>query len=149
MQGSVEVRELLAESLENNPLGDPARRKLPVYLPPGYGSSGERHPVVYFLHGFTGSGMSWLNFAGFSLSVPERVDQLSAEGVTPPLIAAFPDGWTSLGGSQWMNSEAIGRYGDYLARDVVGFVDRTFRTVAKAAARACLGSSSGGYGGLV
>ena len=149
MQGSVEIRELVAQSLENNPLGDPARRKLPIYLPPGYGSSDARYPVVYFLHGFTGSGMSWLNFPGFSLSVPERVDQLVASEEIPPVIAAFPDGWTSVGGSQWINSEAIGRYGDYLARDVVGFVDRTWRTVAKPGARACVGSSSGGYGALV
>jgi S-formylglutathione hydrolase FrmB len=149
MKGSVEVRELIAKSLENNPLGDPSRRKLPVYLPAGYASSGERYPVVYFLHGFTGSGMSWLNFPGFSLSVPERVDQLVGSGEIPPVIAAFADGWTSLGGSQWLNSEAIGRYGDYLARDVVDFVDRTYRTVPKPAARACVGSSSGGYGALV
>lgn len=149
MKGTVEVRELVAESLEDNPLGDPTLRKLPVYLPPGYEASAERYPVVYFLHGFTGSGMSWLNFPGFSLSVPQRVDQLIAAGEIPPVIAAFPDGWTAIGGSQWVNSEAIGRYRDYLVRDVVPFVDRTYRTAPRSDARACVGASSGGYGALV
>ena len=149
LKGSVEIRELEATSLENNPLGDPSRRKLPVYLPPGYGSASERYPVAYFLHGFTGSGMSWLNFPGFSLSVPERMDRLIDSGAIPPLIGAFVDGWTAIGGSQWLNSEAIGRYRDYVVRDVVEFVDRTYRTVPRAGGRLCLGTSSGGFGALV
>jgi S-formylglutathione hydrolase FrmB len=149
LKGSVEIRELVAPSLEGNPLGDPSRRKLPVYLPPGYASSNDAYPVGYFLHGFTGSGLSWLNFPGFSFSVPERMDRLIDAGAIPPLIGAFVDGWTAIGGSQWDNSEAIGRYRDYLVRDVVEFMDRTYRTVPKSGARACLGKSSGGYGALV
>jgi S-formylglutathione hydrolase FrmB len=149
MKGQLETRELQSPALEANPLGDPARRRLTVYLPPGYGEGDRRHPVVYFLHAFGNSGGSWTNAAGFGPTVPERLDALIESGALPPAIGVFPDGWTSLGGSQWVNSDAIGRYRDFLAKDVVGCVDRTYRTLPKAAARAVVGHSSGGYGALV
>jgi S-formylglutathione hydrolase FrmB len=148
MTGAVEIHEVPAPSLEGNPLGDPARRKTPVYLPPGYASSTARFPVVYFLHGYSGSGMGWVNTTGFQPTPIERLDQLVAGGTIPPVIAVYCDGWTALGGSQWINSEAVGRYGDYLVGDVVGYADKTFRTLPKAAARALIGKSSGGYGAM-
>jgi S-formylglutathione hydrolase FrmB len=149
MKGVLETQEMHSPALESNPLGDAARRQLLVYLPPGYAQGAKRYPVVYFLNAFSGSGKSWTNFSAFSVSVPERLDALVAAGTIPPVIGVFPDGWTALGGSQWVNSDAIGRYRDFLAKDVVGFVDRTYRTLPKSAARAVVGHSSGGYGALV
>lgn len=150
MKGTVEVHRVFLGSLEGNPLGDEAARLIPVYLPPGYAEDAQaRFPVVYLLHGFTGSGQQWLNVAPFSRNVPQRLDALIASGTVPPVIAVFADGWTSLGGSQWINSEGIGRYRDCVARDLVQWADRTFRTVAKGGARALIGKSSGGYGALV
>lgn len=149
LHGSIEVRTVHSRALEGNPLGDPADRPTPVYLPPGYAGSGERYPVVYFLHGFTGAGLQWLNFPGFSLSVPERIDQLIHRGTVAPFIGVFVDGWSAIGGSQWNNSDAIGRYRDYVVQDVVPWVDRELRTVPSAEGRACVGKSSGGYGSLV
>ena len=150
MKGLVQVREIHSPSLDANPLGDPARRQTPVYLPPGYAAGGtERFPTVYFLHGYSGSGLGWLNVSAFSRTVPERLDALIEAGAVPPFIGVFVDGWTRVGGAQWENSEAIGRYRDYVVRDVVGWADRELRTVPKAAARAVVGKSSGGYGSLV
>jgi S-formylglutathione hydrolase FrmB len=149
MQGRLEWLELDAPSLVSNPLGDPARRPLLVYLPPGHDAGRARLPAVYFLHGFTGSARGWVNPTPFSPTVPERLDALVAAGAIPPVLGVFVDGWTRLGGSQWLNSGALGRYRDYLARDVVGFVDARFRTVPTAAGRAVVGKSSGGYGALV
>ncbi len=149
MKGSIHVVPLFSGSLEGNPLGDSSTRSMPVYLPPGYQEGSARYPAVYFLHGFTGSGMSWLNSSPFTLNVPERLDALIAAGQIPPVIGVFVDGWTALGGSQWLNSEGIGRYRDAVAKDVVNYVDRTYRTVAKGSARALVGKSSGGFGALV
>lgn len=148
MKGTIEIRQLRAPSLEGNPLGDPAVRSTPIYLPPGYEKGSQRYPAIYFLHGFAGSGLSWLNTQAFTPNVPARLDRLIDSGAAPPFIGVFVDGWTSLGGSQWIQSEAIGRYRDYLARDLVGWVDRELRTLPKAAARAVVGRSSGGYGAL-
>ncbi|MBM4779360.1 MAG: esterase family protein, partial [Archangiaceae bacterium] len=149
MKGTIQLFQVFAGSLEGNPLNDPSTRTIPVYLPPGYADSPEqRYPVVYFLHGFSGNGLQWLNTSPFTRTVPERLDFLIAQQGLPPCIGVFVDGWTSLGGSQWINSEGIGRYRDYVARDLVAFVDRTFRTVTKGTARALVGKSSGGDGAL-
>ena len=56
MNGRLEQWSIDSESLRGNPLGDPTRRTMPVYLPPGYAEGSARYPVVYFLHGFSGSG---------------------------------------------------------------------------------------------
>jgi pimeloyl-ACP methyl ester carboxylesterase len=149
MKGVLEVQEIQSPALESNVLGDPARRRVLVYLPPGYAEGSKRYPAVYFLHAFGNGGSSWTNFSGFSPSVPERLDALITAGTLPPVIGVFPDGWTSLGGSQWINSDAIGRYRDLVTKDVLGFMDRTYRTLPKAGSRAVLGHSSGGYGALV
>ena len=145
MEGRLELDWLESPSLAGNPLGDPTRRPIYLYRPPGCRPG---LPAVYFLHGFTGSAQSWVGFQPFGLTVPERLDALVAGGTVPPAVGVFVDGWTALGGSQWTNSPAVGRYGDYLARDVVGFVERALGTTSAAAARAVVGKSSGGYGAL-
>ena len=150
MKGSLHLYEVFAGSLEGNPLQDPSTRTTPVYLPPGYAQQNDqRYPVVYFLHGFSGSGLQWLNASAFTNNVPQRLDALIAAGTVPPCIGVFIDGFSALGGSQWINSEGIGRYRDYVARDIVNWVDRTFRTVARGGGRALVGKSSGGYGAMV
>ena len=72
MHGRLEWAEVDATALAGNPLGDPARRSLLVYLPPGYDGATNRLPAVYFLHGFTGSARGWTNATPFQPSVPER-----------------------------------------------------------------------------
>jgi S-formylglutathione hydrolase FrmB len=147
MNGRLLELELDSPALAGNPLGDPARRPLFAWLPPGH-RDGAGLPAVYFLHGFTGSARGWLNVSPWNPTVPERLDALVSAGEVPPLVGIFVDGWTALGGSQWINSPAIGRYQDYLADDVVGFVERTLSTRPSREARALVGKSSGGYGAL-
>jgi S-formylglutathione hydrolase FrmB len=149
VKGTVQIEAVAAPSLQGNPLGDPAERQLPIYLPPGYEDGRERYPTVYFLHGFSGSGLGWISPSAFTASVPERIDALIQQGTVPPFIAVFVDGWTRFGGSQYVNSEAVGRYRDYVARDVVGWADLALRTIPKRESRAVVGKSSGGYGAYV
>ena len=149
MKGTVSLHQVFCGSLDGNPLGDPSTRTVPVYLPPGYAEGERRYPTVYFLHGFTGSGTQWLNHTAFSKTVPQRLDALIVAGTIPPVIGVFPDGWSALGGTQWINSEGIGRHRDMVARDLVTWVDKHFRTFARGTSRALVGKSSGGYGALV
>lgn len=148
MNGTLEVHQLEAPSLVGNPLGDPSTRKLVVYVPAGYATTSAGLPAVYFLHGFSGTVEGWTNVSPFGVTVPERLDALVEAGKVPPFLGVFIDGWTALGGSQWINSEAIGRYQDYVADDVVRFVDAHYRTLASPTGRAVMGKSSGGYGSL-
>jgi S-formylglutathione hydrolase FrmB len=153
-QGTLVVLEFASTVLADNPLGDPHIRKLAVWLPPQYDEGarrglGRRFPVLYDLVGFTGSGLAHLNWRPFDENVPERVTRLIAEKKMGPAIVVFPDCFTCLGGNQYVNSPAIGRYADYLTREIVPFVDREFRTLADRDHRACFGKSSGGYGAIV
>jgi len=145
VKGSLVTLEVDSPALRGNPLGDPSRRTLHAYVPPG-GAAGR--PLVVFLHGFTGSGRGWLGGAPFGPSVPERIDALVAAGELPPLVGVFPDGQTALGGTQWIDAPAVGRYQAYVADDVVGTVERELGTAARREARAVVGKSSGGYGAL-
>lgn len=152
--GTVVVVEHTSRVLADNPLGDPHVRRLAVWLPPGYDEAagrgrGRRYPVLFDLVGFTGSGLAHLNWRPFDENVPERAARLVAERKMGPAIIVFPDCFTSLGGNQYVNSSAIGRYADYLTRELIPFVDREFRTLASRDHRGCFGKSSGGYGAII
>jgi S-formylglutathione hydrolase FrmB len=153
-QGRVVVVEHVSKVLADNPLGDPHVRKLAVWLPPQYDSAkgtarGRRFPVLYDLVGFTGSGLAHVNWRPFDENVPERAARLIHDKRMAPAIIVFPDCFTSLGGNQYINSSAIGRYADYLTREIIPFVDREFRTLASRDHRGCFGKSSGGYGSII
>ncbi|HUQ74367.1 MAG TPA: alpha/beta hydrolase-fold protein [Burkholderiales bacterium] len=148
--GTVVVLEHRSQILRDNPLGDPHVRKLGVWLPPQYDDGTRRRfPVLYDLVGFTGSGLSHLNWKNFSDNLPERAARLIHDGKMGPAIFVFPDCFTALGGNQYVNSTAIGNYADYLTREIVPFVDREFRTHASREHRGCFGKSSGGYGAIL
>jgi hypothetical protein len=82
-------------------------------------------------------------------NVPERAARLIHERKMGPAIIVFPDCFTALGGNQYVNSSAIGRYADYILDEIVPAVDREFRTLASREHRGCFGKSSGGYGAIV
>ena len=101
------------------------------------------------IQGLTGQLDMWRNREAFRPSYPENVDALFASGDAPPTLVAFVDCWTSLGGSQFLNSPGTGRYHDFLCNEVVAFVDQRYRTIADRDHRGIQGKSSGGYGALV
>ena len=135
--------------LQGNALGDCPQRQIPVYLPPDYETSTARYPVVYLLAGFAGRGATFLNDAPWEETMPQRLDRLIGSGAVRPLIAVMPDCRTKLGGSQYLNSPATGRYADHLVQELVPFIDATYRTRANRDQRAVIGKSSGGYGATV
>lgn len=146
----VTVEEIESPALQNNPLGDATLRKIPVYLPPSYADNPEkRYPVVFMLHGFTGNSQMWLNTNSFySPNVPERFERLIREKLCGEMILVFVDGYNGLGGSQYLNSPATGRYEDFVIQDLVPFIDARFRTLGTRDSRAVAGKSSGGYGAV-
>ena len=156
--GTTIVLEHDSKVLAGNALGDPHVRNLALWLPPGYdegavrgrsAARGRRYPVLFDLVGFTGSGLAHLNWRPFDENVPDRVARLVAERRMGPVIVVFADCFTSLGGNQYVNSSAIGRYADYLTLELIPFVDRQFRTLASRDHRGCFGKSSGGYGAII
>ncbi len=138
--------------LRGNPLGDPSTRTVPVYLPPGYDDPRavtKRYPSIYVLTGFTGRGTMLLNDNGWTETLAQRLDRLIGAGRIQPMIAVMPDCFTLYGGSQYLDSSAHGRYETHLVKELVPWVDRTFRTRDSAGHRAVMGKSSGGFGAIV
>ena len=145
IRGRFDEHVVESELLRGNPLGDPHARPLWVYVPPGYEDDADRrYPSIYVLQGLTGQLDMWRNRAAFRPSFPELVDELAA-----PCVVVFVDAWTSLGGSQFVDSPGTGRYGSYICDEVVTFVDERYRTLPVPEHRGIMGKSSGGYGAMV
>jgi len=150
MHGSLDRLVVESDALADNPLGDPARRPLYVYRPPGVERDHPRPlPSVYVIQGYTGQLDMWFTRDAFRPTVIEAFDALFASGACPDAILVFVDAWTSYGGSQFLNSTGTGRYLDYLCDEVVEFVDARYPTAADRDHRGIAGKSSGGYGAMV
>lgn len=139
-----------AGKLVHVPFFSPAMRQERSYviaLPPGYSravSMGRRFPVLYLLHGTSGSPRLLLGAGG----VQVRLDSLLASREVRPFLIVMPDGrdGTRRSDTEWANT-AHGRY-EGLVLDTVRAVDSRWSTIAERAGRAIAGLSEGGYGSL-
>lgn len=144
--GTIETMMLESRVLAGNLLGDPTRRRIDVYVPAGHDGAGL--PLLVDIVGYTGGGPSHTNWKNFGENVPERLDRLIATGAMPPVVVAFPDCFTRLGGNQYINSAAMGRWDDFLREEAVPAVESRLRC-GGAGRRGIFGKSSGGYGAIV
>lgn len=128
-------------SLEGNLEGNTADRDVIVYLPPSYKTdTKKRYPVIYFLHGY------WFNVDQMDPigKYAEAMKEDMAKG--PEVILVLPDGYSKHAGSMYSNSPVTGNFEGFIAKDLVAHIDKTYRTIAKPAARGLGGHSMGGYG---
>jgi S-formylglutathione hydrolase FrmB len=135
-----------------------------IWLPPSYAAQPQRrYPVAYYLHGAFGDETNWLNVGRLG----GTLDSLVAAGA-PEMIVVMPDGddgfyttWNFLGDwpgcrrSRAPNAEPADaycvpwpHYDEYIARDLVGFVDQRYRTMPDRKRRGIAGLSMGGYGAI-
>ncbi len=143
LRGRVESRVFPSQVLRGNPWGDPTDRELPVYLPPSGRIDGR--PLVLLLTGYTGAG--WMHFQRGNYlreSLLQRIDRLMRTGEAAEAVVVAPDCLTTLGGSQYLNSTATGRYEDYVVQEILPWVRQEYRT----GPTVVCGTSSGGYGAL-
>lgn len=145
-RGALHRLTLDSEALGTSLLGDPATREVHVYVPAG--ADGRALPLLVDLVGFTAGGPAHTNWRGFGENLPERLDRLIADGAMPPVVVAFPDCFTRLGGNQYVNSVAMGRWESFLVDEVLPFVEGRFGC-GGAGRRGVFGKSSGGYGAIV
>ncbi|HVN68932.1 MAG TPA: alpha/beta hydrolase-fold protein [Candidatus Binatia bacterium] len=149
LTGDVRLDFIESAALAGNPLGDPATRPVVVYLPPGYDPQGSRrYPALYVLHGYTGDAAALVSARRWETNVLQWADRLIRERQMMPALVVLVDGFTRLGGSQYVDSIHNGAYATYTVRDVVGHVDRTYRSIAAEGGRAVAGKSSGGFGAM-
>lgn len=128
-------------SIAGNLEGNSAERDVIIYLPPSYKSdTKKRYPVIYFLHGF------WFNVDQME-PIGKYGEAMAADiAKGPEVILVLPDGHSKHAGSMYSNSPTTGNFEGFIAKDLVAYVDKNYRTIAKPAARGIGGHSMGGYG---
>jgi enterochelin esterase-like enzyme len=134
-----------SDVLKTNMLGDPTQRVIDVWVPKGH--DGRGLPLLVDIVGFTAGGPAHTNWKNFGENLPERLDRLFAAGDLPPVVVAFPDCFTKLGGNQYINSVAVGRWADFLLEEAVPAVETLFKC-GGSGRRGLFGKSSGGYGAI-
>ncbi len=138
-----ELIELDSDVLRGNPLGDPSRRQVAVLRPPSGRTEGA--PLLVLLSGYGGAGSTELNRTGpFEENLFQLFDRLQRTGACGEATVLSPDCLTALGGSQYVNSSATGRYDDYVIRELIPWARDRYRT----GPIGVLGQSSGGFGAL-
>lgn len=139
------VREFYSEALGHS-------IRLFLYLPIGYYNQNPRcYPTVYLLSGIGGSHFEWPTYG-----VCQAMDELILNGHMQPMIVVMPSGNDNPAGgigSYWINhapppASDGKRWGDYIWRDLVRYVDSNYRTIPHRNSRAIGGLSAGGQGAL-
>jgi hypothetical protein len=143
-KGTIVYEIFLAPSIQGNPAGENAKRRLTIYLPPGYYKSKQHYPVIYFLHGYNGEDSATMA----DLEINNLLDTAINVKYIKPVIFVLPNSNTHYKGSFYTNSELTGNWADYIAKDVVDYVDKHFRTIPKKNSRGIAGASMGGNGAL-
>ena len=139
-------------SLEDNLLGVETTRAAQVYLPPGYDDTTRRYPVLYILHGIgdpiTVWTEPWSDDEGAYGTMQDLMDRGLAAGILRPMIFVVVDARTPFSGGHYASSPVIGDWEAFIAEDLVGFMDASYRTIPEAGSRGILGHSMGGHGAL-
>jgi S-formylglutathione hydrolase FrmB len=148
-QGTVERIKVHGKSLEGNLDGDSPDRDVSIYLPPSYKTeTRRRYPVVYMLHGFTDDDARWFGVGGVKhwINFPEVINKALADGKTREMIVVMPNAFTRFKGSMYSNSVTVGDWETFITKELVGYIDSHYRTLAQRDSRGLAGHSMGGYG---
>jgi S-formylglutathione hydrolase len=143
--GKLERIKVHGKSLEGNLMGESAEPDVSIYLPPSYATDPDRrYPVVYLLHGYTGTDLSYFGPSGRQLHlIAERV---FVNGSAKEMILVMPNCMNAYGGCMYSNSVTAGDWEGYVVEDLVAYMDNNYRTLASRESRGLAGHSMGGYG---
>ena len=144
-RGSIQCLEVQSEVLKDNPWRDQVTEMF-GYIPHPNILRDKSYPIVVFLAGFAGTGEGMLARTLTEHSLATRCDRWIVQGECPPFdTAILPDCMTYLGGSQFVDSPAIGQYATYLMNEVLPLVADHVSFNGKVG---LTGRSSGGYGAV-
>ena len=139
---TVERIKIHGRALEGNLEGNAVDREALVFLPPSYAKDkNHRYPVVYALHGYSIGAEQWSQ----EIHVPQTIEGAFAQG-GQEMIVVLPDSKTVHNGSMYSSSPTTGDFENYVAADVVAYMDAHYRTIPKRTSRGLVGHSMGGYG---
>ena len=133
-------------------------RRLTIYTPPGYEGNTEKYPVFYLLHGAGGDEEAWMALGRAS----QILDNLIAQGKASPMIVVMPNGHTANTSAPGESDKGLykpdmstmmrsGFAGEMESsfKDIIKFVESTYRVKADKENRAIAGLSMGGLHSMV
>ncbi|HLK05768.1 MAG TPA: alpha/beta fold hydrolase [Candidatus Acidoferrum sp.] len=139
---AVEQIKVHGPSIEGNLEQDAVDRDVFVFLPPSYAQEkSRRYPVVYALHGYSIGAEQWTH----EIHVPETIEGAFAQGAKE-MIVVLPDSKTLHNGSMYSSSVTTGDFEQFIAHDLVAYIDAHYRTIPDRQSRGLVGHSMGGYG---
>ena len=126
-------------------------RRLTVYTPYGYEANPKaKYPVLYLLHGAGGDEEAWSSMG----RTAQILDNLIAKGLAKPMIVVMPNGNPNQQAAQtfglptteydWRDPANRNLYVQSLVEEIVPFIEKNYRVVAKKSHRAIAGLSMGG-----
>ncbi len=126
-------------------------RRLTVYTPYGYETSKKvKYPVLYLLHGAGGDEEAWSSMG----RAAQILDNLIEKGLAKPMIVVMPNGNPGQQAActlnlpvkniDWRAPENQNIYVKSLCTEIVPFIEKNFRVIAKPESRAIAGLSMGG-----
>ncbi|UCG28178.1 MAG: esterase, partial [Bacteroidales bacterium] len=131
-------------------------RRMIVYTPPGYETSGESYPVLYLLHGGGGDEEAWTSRGRTNYIM----DNLIESGKAEPMIVVMTNGIPSVPAApgerpvpsvkeqtntRGLSAMISGKFEESLIKDIVPFIEKNFRVIPDADHRGIAGLSMGGY----
>ncbi len=137
-------------------------RRLTVYTPYGYENNPKKkYPVLYLLHGAGGDEEAWISMG----RTAQILDNLIEKGLAEPMIVVMPNGNANQQAAVTLNiptkpqqydrnamqslpeperTRAMNSYVVSLCEEIVPFIEKNYRVIAKPEARAIAGLSMGG-----
>lgn len=126
-------------------------RRLTVYTPAGYENNPKKkYPVLYLLHGAGGDEEAWSSMG----RAAQILDNLIEKGLAEPMICVMPNGNPNQAAAQtlglpvkdmdWRDPANRNKYVESLCEEIVPFIEKNYRAIAKPASRAIAGLSMGG-----
>ena len=119
-------------------------RHFAVYLPPDYETSQRSYPVLYLLHGAGDDQTGWIQFG----EVLRIADKAIKEGKATPMIIVMPDAYTKTMG-YFNDIRGDWNYEDYFFKELMPYVEKTYRIKSEKRYRAIAGLSMGGGGSFI
>jgi S-formylglutathione hydrolase len=137
-KGEYLLIDVPSPSLKNCLIDAKEVQKVAIYLPPSYNDSKKSYPVVYFLTGYTVQPGQY--------PPTKWIDSIMGNHLVHEMIYVEISGFNRFRGTMYANSPITGNWEDFVTKDVISFIDKNYRTLAKRESRGIAGHSMGGAG---
>lgn len=117
-------------------------KSMRIYLPPGYNDDTLSYPIVYYLHGATGS------YLEITEHLPDVENMIDTGHIHHMIVVGLDGQCDPFAGSMYTNSVLYGNYEDYIIQETIPFAETVVRTKNSPDYRGIMGFAMGAYGSM-